>query len=57
MLVPFHIATVKSITYSQEGELHSIRVIFNTPGSFAAEGFQPAADFPHAIYVKELSYR
>ena len=57
-LVPFHIACVKSITYSQDGEMsHSIRVIFNVPGSTGPEGFLPAVDFPNHLFLKELSFR
>ena len=58
VLVPFHITCIKTITYSQEGEnFHSIRVIFNTPASFGAEGFQPAIDHPDKTYIKELNFR
>jgi len=71
-LVPFHVATVKTITLTTgaadvaaaanadgggDGEQSSVKVVFNVPGSFGAEGYQPAADHPDAVWLKELSFR
>jgi nucleosome binding factor SPN SPT16 subunit len=55
--VPFHITTIKGVSYSQDGEaqdkVHSyIRIQFNTMPSYDAR-----IAFPKAALIKELSFR
>ena len=57
VLVPFHITTVKGVSYSQDGEaqekVHSyVRIQFNTMPSYEARAAHPAA-----VLIKELSFR
>lgn len=57
VLVPFHITTVKGLSYSQDGEaqekVHSyVRIQFNTMPAYEAR-----AAHPKAVLIKELSFR
>ncbi|MCL7022174.1 hypothetical protein MKW94_024963 [Papaver nudicaule] len=56
-MVPFHVATVKSVSSQQENRTCYIRIIFNVPGT----SFQPhdanTLKFQGAIYLKEVSFR
>lgn len=56
-MVPFHIATVKSVTSQQDTNRTSyIRVIFNVPGAPFAQHDPNLQKFPDSIYVKEVSF-
>ncbi|CAM6087378.1 unnamed protein product [Calypogeia fissa] len=57
LLVPFHIATVKSVTSQQDGGHCYIRIIFNVPGAGFGANDVPSQKFSRAIYVKEVSFR
>lgn len=59
MLVPFHIATVKTVTASDTADKDQtvIRIIFNVPGSHAGKAYDPAAKFPTCTFIKELSFK
>jgi nucleosome binding factor SPN SPT16 subunit len=55
--IPFHITTIKGVSYSQDGEaqdkVHSyVRIQFNTMASYDAR-----IAFPKAALIKELSFR
>jgi nucleosome binding factor SPN SPT16 subunit len=56
-LVPFHIATIKSVSSQQDGGHSYIRIIFNVPGAGFGPNDMPSQKFPRAIYVKEVSFR
>lgn len=57
-LIPFHIVTIRNVSYSADGEQgknseHAyIRINFNYSGQYEA-----AQRFPTHIFLKELSYR
>ncbi|KAG6553865.1 hypothetical protein Mapa_004782 [Marchantia paleacea] len=57
LLVPFHIATVKSVTSQQDGGHCYIRIIFNVPGAGFGANDLPTQKFPRSIFVKEVSFR
>lgn len=57
LLVPFHIATVKSVSSQQDGGHSYIRIIFNVPGAGYGPNDVPTQKFPRSIYVKEVSFR
>lgn len=57
LLVPFHIATVKSVSSQQDGGHSYIRIIFNVPGAGFGPNDVPTQKFPRSIYVKEVSFR
>lgn len=52
VMVPFHVTTIRNVSYSQDGEHAYIRINFN----FSAQ-YEPAQKFPLSIFLKELSYR
>ncbi|CAN6453785.1 unnamed protein product [Victoria cruziana] len=58
MMVPFHIATVKSVTSQQDNRTCYIRIVFNIPGTTP---FLPhdatSLKFQGSIYLKEVSFR
>ena len=55
--VPFHIATVKNISTSVEGDYTYLRINFYHPGaSVGKDGFGYATP-PEATFLKELTYR
>ncbi|MCO5601625.1 hypothetical protein L7F22_055748 [Adiantum nelumboides] len=57
LMVPFHIATVKSVTSQQDGGHSFIRIIFNVPGAGYSATDLASQKFPGAIYLKEVSFR
>eukprot|EP01018_Ginkgo_biloba_P030029 Gb_09795 [translate_table: standard] len=57
IMVPFHVATVKSVTSQQDGGNSYIRIIFNVPGTGFNANDMPTLKFPSCIYVKEISFR
>lgn len=57
LLVPFHIATIKSVSSQQDGGHSYIRLIFNVPGAGFGPNDIPTQKFPRSIYVKEVSFR
>lgn len=57
LLVPFHIATIKSVSSQQDGGHSYIRIIFNVPGAGFGPNDVPTQKFPRSIYVKEVSFR
>ncbi|TRY61376.1 hypothetical protein TCAL_08430 [Tigriopus californicus] len=55
---PFHIATIKNISTSVEGDFTYLRINFFHPGaSIGKEGGGSFAYNPEAIFLKELTYR
>ncbi|KAK1374081.1 FACT complex subunit [Heracleum sosnowskyi] len=57
-LVPFHVATVKSVTSQQDtSRTCYIRIIFNVPGTPFNPHDSNTLKFQGSIYVKELSFR
>uniref|UniRef100_A0A0D6QWA7 FACT complex subunit n=1 Tax=Araucaria cunninghamii TaxID=56994 RepID=A0A0D6QWA7_ARACU len=57
IMVPFHVATIKSVTSQQDGGNSYIRIIFNVPGTGFNSNYMPTTKFPNSIYVKEISFR
>jgi nucleosome binding factor SPN SPT16 subunit len=57
LLVPFHIATVKSVSSQQDGGHSYIRIIFNVPAAGYGPNDIPTQKFARSIYVKEVSFR
>merc|ERR1719237_638620 len=56
--VPFHIATVKNISQSVEGDYTYLRINFFHPGaSIGKEGGAGGFTNPEATFLKELTYR
>ena len=56
--VPFHIATVKNISQSVEGDYTYLRINFFHPGaSIGKEGGAAGFTNPEATFLKELTYR
>ncbi|KAH6769998.1 global transcription factor C [Perilla frutescens var. hirtella] len=56
-MVPFHIATVKSVSSQQDtSRTCYIRIILNTPGAPFAQNDPNLQKFPDSIYVKEVSF-
>ncbi|XP_057872984.2 FACT complex subunit SPT16 isoform X2 [Cryptomeria japonica] len=57
LMVPFHIATIKSASSQQDGDISYIRILLNAPVS----GFNANNVLPHKfqgyVYLKELSFR
>ncbi|KAL7157588.1 hypothetical protein ABFS83_02G087200 [Erythranthe nasuta] len=57
-MVPFHIATVKSVTSQQDtNRTCYIRIIFSVPGAPFSQHDQNLQKFHDSIYVKEVSFR
>ncbi|PIA25479.1 hypothetical protein AQUCO_11400033v1 [Aquilegia coerulea] len=56
-MVPFHVATVKSVTSQQDNRTCYIRIIFHTPGSAFSPLDANFSKFQGAIYLKEVSFR
>lgn len=52
IMVPFHVTTIRNVSYSQDGEHAYIRINFNY-----STQYEPAQKFPLSIFLKELSYR
>lgn len=56
-MVPFHIATVKSVSSQQDtSRTCYIRIIFNVPGAPFAQNDPNLQKFHDSIYVKEVSF-
>ncbi|QQP58136.1 FACT complex subunit spt16like, partial [Caligus rogercresseyi] len=55
--VPFHIATVKNISTSVEGDYTYLRINFFHPGAALAKEVAGGFMDPEATYLKELTYR
>ncbi|KAH6820058.1 global transcription factor C [Perilla frutescens var. hirtella] len=56
-MVPFHIATVKSVSSQQDtSRTCYIRIIFNVPGAPFAQNDPNLLKFHDSIYVKEVSF-
>lgn len=57
VMIPFHVATIKSVSSQQDGGNSYIRIIFNVPGTGFNANYMPTTKFPSSIYVKEISFR
>uniref|UniRef100_A0A6N2LIN6 FACT complex subunit n=1 Tax=Salix viminalis TaxID=40686 RepID=A0A6N2LIN6_SALVM len=55
-MVPFHVATVKSVSSQQDGNNY-IRIIFNVPGTPFSPHDANSLKFQGSIYLKEVSFR
>ncbi|KAG8369038.1 hypothetical protein BUALT_Bualt15G0108800 [Buddleja alternifolia] len=56
-MVPFHIATVKTVSSQQDtSRTCYIRIIFNVPGAPFAQNDPNLQKFPDSTYVKEVSF-
>ncbi|KAL3843574.1 hypothetical protein ACJIZ3_000977 [Penstemon smallii] len=56
-MVPFHIATVKSVSSQQDtSRTCYVRIIFNVPGAPFSQHDANLQKFPDSIYVKEVSF-
>ncbi|KAE8728455.1 FACT complex subunit SPT16 [Hibiscus syriacus] len=57
-MVPFHVATVKSVSSQQDSNRSSyIRIIFNVPGTSFTPHDANSLKFQGSIYLKEVSFR
>lgn len=57
-MVPFHVATVKSVSSQQDGNRNCyIRIIFNVPGTPFNPHDANSLKFQGSIYLKEVSFR
>ncbi|KAI3874777.1 hypothetical protein MKW98_019350 [Papaver atlanticum] len=56
-MVPFHVATVKSVSSQQDNRTCYIRIIFNVPGTAFTPHDANSLKFHGAIYLKEVSFR
>ncbi|PPR85495.1 hypothetical protein GOBAR_AA35191 [Gossypium barbadense] len=57
-MVPFHVATVKSVSSQQDSNRTSyIRIIFNVPGTSFTPHDANSLKFQGSIYLKEVSFR
>ena len=57
-MVPFHVATVKSVSSQQESHRNCyIRIIFNVPGTPFSPHDSTTQKFQGSIYLKEVSFR
>lgn len=57
-MIPFHVATVKSVTSQQDtNRTCYIRIIFNVPGTPFSPYDASTSKFQGSIYVKEVSFR
>eukprot|EP01018_Ginkgo_biloba_P035545 Gb_23782 [translate_table: standard] len=57
IMVPFHIATIKSVSSQQDGGSSYIRIIFNVPGTGFNANDVSSQKFQGCIYLKEVSFR
>lgn len=57
LMVPFHVATIKNVTSSQDGGISLIRINFNVPGAAFGAGYTPAVKYPDSVFLREVSYR
>lgn len=57
VMIPFHVATIKTVSSQQDGGMSYIRIIFNVPGTGFNANYMPTTKFPSSIYVKEISFR
>lgn len=55
--IPFHIASIKSISASDELNHVYLRINFNTQGINFGKKYEPAVKYPEAAFIKEISYR
>ncbi|XVF05902.1 hypothetical protein REPUB_Repub06bG0002000 [Reevesia pubescens] len=57
-MVPFHVATVKSVSSQQDSNRSSyIRIMFNVPGTPFSPHDANSLKFQGSIYLKEVSFR
>jgi nucleosome binding factor SPN SPT16 subunit len=57
-MVPFHVATVKSVSSQQDSNRNCyIRIIFNVPGTPFSPHDSSTQKFQGSIYLKEVSFR
>lgn len=57
-MVPFHVATVKSVSSQQDSNRNCyIRIIFNVPGTSFTPHDTNSLKFQGSIYLKEVSFR
>ncbi|KAJ6809960.1 FACT complex subunit SPT16-like [Iris pallida] len=56
-MIPFHVATVKSVTSHQDNRTCTIRIIFNVPGAPFSSQDPNMLKNPAAIYLKEITFR
>ncbi|KAL5993697.1 FACT complex subunit spt16 [Asimina triloba] len=56
-MVPFHIATVKSVSSQQDGKTCFVRIMFNVPGTPFNPPDANSLKYQGSIYLKEVSFR
>ncbi|KAM0945399.1 putative peptidase M24, PH-like domain superfamily, FACT complex subunit Spt16 [Dioscorea sansibarensis] len=56
-MVPFHVATIKSVTSHQDNRTSTIRIIFNVPGTPFTPHDANSLKYQGAIYLKEITFR
>jgi nucleosome binding factor SPN SPT16 subunit len=54
--VPFHIATIKNVSKSEEGEFSYLRVNFKNLTHFG-QAYAPSKKYPKCVFLKEISIR
>lgn len=55
--VPFHIASIKNISKSDEGEYIHLRINFNNSKQNFGKVYEAAKKFKDHVFIKEISYR
>ena len=55
--VPFHIAAIKNVNTTDEGEYVHLRINFNNTKLNFGKVYEPAKLYKHLVFVKEISYR
>lgn len=55
--IPFHIATIKNVAKTEEGDYINLRINFKHSKANIGKVYAPAKMFPQAFFIKELSYK
>jgi len=55
--IPFHIATIKSVSTADEANHAHLRINFNTQATNFGKKYEPAVKFPNSTFIKEISFR
>ncbi|KAL9645085.1 hypothetical protein ABK040_004576 [Willaertia magna] len=55
--VPFHIATIKNASKTDEGDYVHLRINFNNTKQNFGKVYEPAKKYKDNVFIKELSYR
>ena len=55
--VPFHIASIKNVSKTDEGEYVHLRINFNNTKQNFGKVYEPAKKFKDHVFIKEVSYR